>query len=73
MTKSVSELLKFRQLQGGFAHLPSDQRLCPGSHPEQSPQTPNIGLRTALAMNVVPHFSNSGYSSASIRFPAAQG
>ena len=54
MAKSVSELLIFRQLQGGLAPDLPTRRFAPGPHWGQSPQTPNIGSRSALAMNVVP-------------------
>jgi hypothetical protein len=53
MGKSVSELLKFRQLQGRSPLTP-DQRLCPWTPLGQSPQFLNIGSLSALAMNVVP-------------------
>jgi hypothetical protein len=45
MAKSVSGLLKFRLLHGARPLTP-DQGLCPLSR--------NIGMRVALAMNVVP-------------------
>ena len=60
MAKSVSELLPFRQHQGAEAPTP-DQRLCIWTPLGAKPQTPNKGSRFALAMNVVPHFSNCGY------------
>ena len=61
MAKSVSELLKFRQLQG------ADLDPRPGALQEDFPQSPSIGSRFALTMNVVPHFSNHGYASAAHR------
>ena len=54
MAKSVSELLKFRQLQGPKSPDPPTRGFAPGPHWGQSHQTPNIGSRFALAMNVVP-------------------
>jgi hypothetical protein len=62
MGKSVSELLKFRQLQGDFATDPRPGAL-PWTPLGAMPLFPNVGSRSTLAMNVVPHFSNRGYAS----------
>jgi hypothetical protein len=57
MAKSVSELLKFRQLQEARPRPPT-RDYAPVPHLGQSPKTPNIGSRSARAMNVVLHFLN---------------
>jgi hypothetical protein len=65
MANSVSELLKFHHLQGA---KPPDPR--PGALPwnplEAKPS--DLQYRLALAISVVPHFSNRGYASVYVKF-----
>jgi hypothetical protein len=63
MGKSVSKLLKFRQLQG-LRPLTSTRGFVPGPHWSKAPSS--LGSHVALTMNVVPHFSNRGCASATV-------